>query len=348
MLSVGLLFFGMDSPRAEAVFPPWPDLLGFTYKEVLEEARKTVIDAAVEAAKKTVLAEVNAQMNSEIGGSGGSGSPKFIVDWRDSLQAQPEKATTIQMQNLFTSMGKGAGSTASDGSASYVSGMLSGAKKSVLDSSIPEVINMAEYGVDNPAEVFNGKNMRAFLTAFGSTSKIGNKIEATLYAQDQKNKFAETNRRIAETQAMANGGFLPTLSNGQVITPGATIRDLLASANNMNFAKLASASTIQQVTSALVTRLVSNTVSKGIGEAKAYVKTTYGSQIDALNTAYSTANGLKASFGDLSVGSTTGSGVNANNCSGNCRSSCALGETQSTNLSEYCGTSGYVCCVITQ
>lgn len=47
-----------------------------------------------------------------------------------------------------------------------------------------------------------------------------------------------------------------------------------------------------------------------------------------------------------SSSSSSGQGVLANNCSGTCRSDCtAAGEILSSNLSEYCGTSGYECCV---
>lgn len=244
-------------------------------------------------AKKAAMQMMASKVTSSIGG--GSNGPMFISDWRDALQTQPEKATKVQMQNLFTTMGAGAGTASASGSAGYVSGMLSGASKTVLDSSIPEVINMAEYGVDDPSQVFNGKNMRAFLTAFGSTSKIGNRIEATLFAQDQKNKFDEINRRLASTQAAANGGYYSAMSNGKVITPGASIRDLMASAQNMSFTALATAPNIQEAVASVVARVITNTMKKGIGGAKESAQKNSGS-------GSSSSKDLKGSFGDLSVG----------------------------------------------
>lgn len=275
--------------KAEAI----PTTVVADVPAMLKMVKDFMLQIMTAIAKKVAMQMMASKVSNSIGS--GSNGPMFISDWRDALQTQPEKATKVQMQNLFTSMGSGAGTASTSGSTGYVNGMLSGASNSVLDMSIPEVINMAEYGVDDPSQVFDGKNMRAFLTAFGSTSKIGNRIEATLFAQDKKNKFEETNRRLAETQAIANGGYYSAMSNGKVITPGASIRDLMASAQNMSFTALATAPNIQEAVASVVARVISNTMKKGIGSAKENAQKKFGS-------GNSSAEDLKGSFGDLSVG----------------------------------------------
>lgn len=343
VLFLSVVFFVIAQPKASAEpIAAWPDFPGNAFGATYDKALDLMLRIANKVAKGVAINVVNEQMNSKVGG--GADGARFITDWRDALETQPEKATELQMKNLFSAMGKGAGSNyqATDGSSGYVSSMLSGAEDSILDSTIPEVINMAEYGVNNPSEIFSGNNMRAFLTAFGSTSKIGNKIEALLYAQDQKNKFEEANKTLASVQAISNSGFYPTLSNGQVITPGITIRDLVASSNGMQFTRLATAQNIEEIATAAVTRLISNTVNKGIGDAKKYVKKNYGSEINAANTAYSAYNGLKGSFGSLEVGTGTVL-ADTGNCSGSCETNCTTaGKSRSSNTSEYC-SSGECC-----
>lgn len=262
-------------------------------KKMRDIIEKIIFGIAKTAAMKSLFSSTISAI-----GSGSDGKAMFITDWRDAIENQPEKATKIQMENLFETMGAGAGSNyaATDGSGGYVSGMIAGASTSVLDSSIPELINMAEYGVNDPSEVFSGNNMRAFLTAFGSTSKIGNKMEATLFAQDMKNKYQEANRRIAEAQAVANNGFKSKLSGGQVVTPGATIRDLMASAQNASFVSIATAQSIEQVVQALVSRALSTAVKKGIASAKKES----GSGSNSGEKTYGTYKDLEGSFGNLS------------------------------------------------
>lgn len=285
------MLFLMVPSKAEAI----PTTVVADVPAMIKMIKDFMIQVAFAAAKKGAIQGAIKGVYNAVGN--GPNGPSFITDWRDALQAQPEKATKVQMQNLFTTMGAGAGTSAVDGSTGYVNGMLTGASNSVLDMSIPDVINMAEYGVDNPSQVFNGKNMRAFLTAFGSTSKIGNKIEATLFAQDMKNKYAEINQRLAQAQAVANGGYKSKMSNGMVITPGSSIRDLMASAQNASLASLTSANTIQEVVAALVSRVVSNTVKKGIAQ----VKQDNASEINTATNAYSAASSLTGSFGSLEV-----------------------------------------------
>lgn len=244
--------------------------------------------------KKEVIGEVISLVEDEIGGSDGA---KFITDWRDALQTQPDEVTQVQMKNLFSTLGKGkdGGYEATGGGSGYASAMLEDVKKSVLDNSKPEVINLAEYGVNEASAIFtNQKNMRAFMTAYGSSGKIGNKIEATLYAESQKMIFDEMNKKLAEAQAISNGGFYSATSNGQVITPGATIRDMMASAQAMSFQQLANTDNIAEVVAGLLSRVISGAIDEGIGEAKK------NSQNNSSSGQTSASENVKGSYGDLS------------------------------------------------
>lgn len=299
ILSVIIIFQTLFFSASPVAYAGIPTSVLVDVPAILNWAKEYITQIAVAALKKAAINMIMSKVANTVGnGSNGSGA-MFITDWRDAIESQPEKATKIQMQNLFSSMGAGAGTNyvAADGSEGYVSGMIAGASASVLDSSIPEVINLAEYGVNDISEVFSGNNMRAFLTAFGSTSKIGNEIEYKLYAKEQENKFMDINRRIAETQAIANSGYYSKLSGNNVVTPGASIRDLVASAQNAPFVALASSSTLFEAVSSLVSRTIATTVNKGFGSNKQSKEKT-----DTSSGSSSAGDDLKGSFGSLSVG----------------------------------------------
>jgi len=253
---------------------------------------KEVIYALV---KKEVINEIVSQVEDEIGGSD---ETKFITDWRDALQTQPDEVTDVQMKNLFSTLGKGkeGGYSATGGGSGYAGTMLENVKKTVLDKSKPEVINLGEYGVNDPSQIFNNqKNMRAFMTAYGSSGKIGNQMEAMLYAQGQKIIFSEINRKLASDQAVAGGGFNSAISNGQVITPGATIRDMMASAQGMSFDQLANSNNIGEIVAGLLSRVISGVLDEGIGNAKKSSQESSGASSE--NTV---SENVKGSYGDLS------------------------------------------------
>lgn len=281
---IGIVLIGGPAPKAHAQWVV--DIVGNFGGEGFGWVL-TYVDKIIYAlVKKEVIDEIISQVEEEVGGSGGGS--KFITDWRDALQTQPDEVTDVQMKNLFSTLGK-------NGSSGYAGTMLENVKKSVLDKSKPEVVNLSEYGVDDPSKIFaNQKNMRAFMTAYGSSGKIGNQMEAMLYAQGQKIKFEEVNKKIAEAQAVANGGFYPATSNGQVITPGATIRDMMASAQAMSFQQLANTDNIAEVVAGLLSRVISGAIDEGIGEAKK------SAQSNSKSGQASASDNVKGSFGDLS------------------------------------------------
>lgn len=293
VLTCSILLGGL-TPKARA-YEAWPDLIGNIGGSAFDHVLIFIKEVIYALAKKEVVDEVISQVEDEIGGS--DGGAKFITDWRDALETQPNEVTQVQLKNLFSTLGKGKeGKYESKGGGSgYASTMLDNVKKAVLDDSKPEVINLGEYGVNDPSQIFtNQKNMRAFMTAYGSSGKIGNQIEATLYAQGQKMVFDEMNKKLAEAQAVANGGYYAATSNGQVITPGATIRDMMASAQEMPFQTLANTDNIAEVVASLISRVISDNLDEGIGDAKSSSQKNSGSGQETAS------ENVKGSYGDLS------------------------------------------------
>jgi hypothetical protein len=270
------LFFG-NYFKAKAA---WPTTILVDLPAAIGKILQITMDTMIRAAKHGAITSAMSEVNQIVGN--GPGGPLYITNWREALEEQPNQVTQMQMQNLFTTMGKGRNGTYvdPDGNPSAAGNMLGVAAQSVMDMSVPQLLNMAEYGVNDPKKVFNQRNMRAFMTAYGSVGRIGNPVEATLFAADAKGKMDIINRNIASAQAIANGGYYSKMAGGEIITPGSTLRDMVNNANNMSFVELATSKTIQEAVGGLVSRAVSGIVKKGIRDVKKDIQKDTGLNVD--------------------------------------------------------------------
>jgi hypothetical protein len=116
--------------------------------------------------------------------------------------------------------------------------------------------------VSNPSNMFATGNWRAFSSFISNPAN--NPFGVSLAAQSNYISAASKYTELNKTLYNAGGGFAPVTNNGQIVTPGSTVRDIQSGANNLGNQIIASATYKEEVIMGLVNRMVTGTMG-GIG-----------------------------------------------------------------------------------
>lgn len=235
-------------------------MLGEKMRRIYEE----LMNAMIAAAKKQAIIEYNKTVTQMV-----AGGPLFITNWEQFLVEEPAQKTELYMNDFFTSLTKGKGSSLnylSSGSHSfegnYASQLVRDVQGSLLGNKNPQ-FNFQEYA-DHPSEMFSQGNLRAF-TAFISYP-VNNPFGLSLLAQDEMNKKMEEETREAEIKAIAYQGYIAKEKDGKVITPGSTIKDIISNAEDLPNKILANARSLPEVIATVIVKQAGKTLRQGIGD----------------------------------------------------------------------------------
>lgn len=257
-------FFTAPSAKAGAWGEPIvAALLGETAREIYIEIYNVILGAAKQAAVESITSSVNSMI------SGGSGDgPLFITDWNDELFYKPARNTDVYMEGFFQSRyrGRGSGSNyiaANQGegiSGNYYTYLEQTARSSVARTD-RQTVNVYDYCSDpfNPPA-------QEFWKCWNATA--GKPLEEQLIAQNEQIAMDQQNQRKAEIQAIAYQGFKGSESNGQVVTPGSSIKDIQSNVTKLGFDTISGANSVPEVITSLVTKLVTKVVKEGIGNVQ--------------------------------------------------------------------------------
>jgi hypothetical protein len=293
-----IILLGLVAPRCSQAYS-WPDIIGnmfgASYGELLQEMQKAIVDALKQAAAKTS----DAVIRNVIGGA--SGGPLFITDWNKTLITDPYSNTNVIVNDLLTSSysgrnsslySYGSSSLSFDPSNSY--DLQPGEKSIQSDSLLAEGVggnylnNIAQQAKNNDIlsngfpqpDIQNYTNDTSQLFANGWTAPIkffGNPANSEMGLEISLNmvelNILQQQQLSAQTQAISNQGYKAVMKNGIVVTPGATIAAIQANAEDLPNKILAGASSIPGVAVALVTRLITKTVTQGIWDVQEKAET---------------------------------------------------------------------------
>lgn len=307
-LIFGIIFiFSLSFGKCQAA-AAWPDIIGASYKSMLDEMRYQIHGAILGALKQAAIQTINTTIGNLISTGGKSGGPMFVSNWKDFLYEEPLQETEIYMNDFFDditggksnlsnyqnvdeweSMGQYFGGEYPEGvlgantiregvvkgdiswneiQQNYENYLVQQAKKMTTEASIPKT-NMREY-VSDPSQMFKTGNWRAF-SAFIS-NPANNPFGFTLISQDQFYSELSKNQEAKKTQGIAYKGFLPQKSGSSIVTPGSTIADIQSQVEDLGNKILAAAETPAEVITSLVTKLVTKTIRQGIGQVQQKVQ----------------------------------------------------------------------------
>ncbi len=288
-------------PKSEAAWIPGIDpIISETLKDIHDQINGVIMGAAKQAA----LSALNMQISILIGGGKGGGS-LIISDYNDYLFKQPEAKANAFLNDYLSQTTAGRGSASyipnNEGfgnnavaedmmqnnpsyaslvntaqaaginlninsmAGNYMQKLVNSAKASILPpSSAPQVTYTGD-----PSQMFasgNFRNMSLYL------SGVNNPWAFNLNAQQAYQNNLQQQQTIADTQAKIGQGYASkTASNGQVITPGSTIKDLESGINDLPNKLIAQANSLPEILTAFVGKMVAQTITQGIGNISAQI-----------------------------------------------------------------------------
>lgn len=243
-------------------------------KHTMERIDAEIHGAIMGALKIAAAESINSTVSSLISGGGTSGA-MFITDWDDWLYNQPAEQTKLYMNDFLTLTTAGKGS-----SSNYIA---TGQGEGVTGSALAQHIqsyknsmenNIPQYDLDSTCEDLSTVPSSEFWRCWSAS-----------HSNDMNNYFgrelvwdsASISKQTREEQkaaytAMSYKGFKPQTSGSSVITPGSTIADMYSNTQDLGNKIIASAQSIPEVITAVVTRIATNAIRQGIGNAQRNVQ----------------------------------------------------------------------------
>lgn len=305
LLVSGMLAAG--APRAHADY--WGSTeVGVYEKTMMEEIARAIEGALLGALKAAAIQALNQQVGQIIGGGGSSGQALFITNYNDFLYQGPAERTELYMNDFFTMMTRGKGSSANyagagdrgggikDSFANYL--ITVGRNVTVARSS--SVTNLEEYTA-SPQAMFAEGDWRAFNAFFSNLAN--NPFGFAFQAEQVYQNKLEQEQREALVKAQSAGGFLPSEAGGAVIAPGSVIEAAQVQVQNLPNTFLATATNpgelLAGVVSAMANKIISNLVQNGIGQVQSNIQRESGNvknQVDAAQNRDIRSQGPGAGF----------------------------------------------------
>ncbi|HLN18639.1 MAG TPA: hypothetical protein VK255_00530 [Patescibacteria group bacterium] len=320
ILVVFVFFFIFSStltvPKAQATYS-WPDIIGFSYKEMLEELYNKVQGMILGMLKQQAIQTISSQVDSMISGSG-SGSAKFITDWEKYLYKTPDNNTKLYMNDYLSKITSGKGSlssyltegfssSSSSGSSSsgsgYASQLVSMAKSNTTNKKDP---SFSYEG--NPSNMFSSGNFKNFNSYL---SGINNPWSFDVNAQNEYAQKKEEERSLAAVKAQAYLGGIGvgegSSGKGKITLPGSVIVQTKSNVMDLGNKVLASASHPEEVVTSLVSKILSQAMKQGMSMLQSQLSDLpFGSQISSALSGLNPSDFFESSS-TLSSGSTSSS-----------------------------------------
>lgn len=308
---IALSCFTIITPKANAM-AAWPDIIGLSYKQMMEEVSTTLRATLLAALKQAALQIIVDTVNNAISGVTQAGS-LFIQDWEDYLFKTPQGNASAYMNDFFTitTRGKSSGSFASAcGGTSFSEWRAAGAIEGMnVEIDFTEWQSDFEEYACGAINMFEDKTWEAYNKFMEPNN---NPIAYELQAQSIYQKKLEEEKKSAEAQAIAYGGFIAQKENGMVITPGSLIEGMTISANTIDNIMLANADDVAEMASAVAGKIASTVIKQGVGMARQAVQNKINENICSASQSLRdqlkglTPNGsLMGNFGIGSLGSSS-------------------------------------------
>ena len=278
-------------------------MLASIWKRTMERIDKKMDALIMSITKEIAISTIVDNVNNTISG-GSSGNPLFISDWRNFLFEEPAEKSRLYMNDFFTSVTSGRGSTSYDSSevafnyepgsntsCNYGAKCVEGAstlREGVVKGSstfgglvgggnyenylIQQAKSLTTDIVQPKTDLRNyvDSPSQMFSTgnwrAFGSfiSNPANNPYGSTLIFQEEYHAKLAQEEKLAEVQGISYDGFEGVTSDGLVTTPGSVIKDIQSQTLDLGNKIVAAADDPEEVITAVVNKVVNEAFS-GIG-----------------------------------------------------------------------------------
>ena len=259
-----LSFFFFSSPRTQAAWIPGLDP---GIDNVLEELRLNIKGIVVGTLKQQGIRTLTVQINSFAGGKGGEAS--FVLNWEDAIINQPKNKTIVQMNDYLSKVTGGRNSYKN-----YITEGFSGPSNYFADlSNSVRTLDAPDLKVTyegDPLQMFDSNN---FKNLEKWNSGINNRYMFEITFNQKQRETKEEITLATQTDKIANEGFngVEGDGDGNITSPGILSKEMIANAQDLPNKVLASAETIPEVTSALVSLVINRTFTQGFSGVQRYI-----------------------------------------------------------------------------
>lgn len=282
LLLLTLVFVFTFMPVSKAKADYWGAAMAANIMQMAREKIQKMIDEFQRGAMKQMAVQsIVSSISGTVSGGGGSGA-MFIVNYKDFLVKEPQQKTQLALNDFFSATTRGKGSnlnyvSGSGGSSSgnYASQLQRSAKNATSFNAAPPVMDLQQYA-SSPSTIFAGGNWRGYTALI---SNPANNFGLTLMAKDVQLATLTQEQKLASDQAISNLGFKgKTDGNGNVMTPGSLVQAMQAQAQDVGNKALASATSLPEIITSLVSRMAMQTLTQGIGNISVQIKSGSGTK----------------------------------------------------------------------
>ena len=253
------LFFCFFTPqKTNAAWIPGIDPIIRTGLQFLKD---TIQGVLVGVLKKEAINTINIQIENLVGGT--EGSEMFVTNWRDHLINRPKNKASLFLNDYLSQSTRSRNTNSSysaegcGGSKNYYNELSTNAKTKIeASNSVPE----ATYEGD-PAQMFQNGNLKSMGVYL---SGVNNPWSFNASTESAYNKRLEEEKDVAGKKIVANQGFNGTSADGETETyPGILTKERLANIEDIPNKTLASAQTIPEILTAMITQMLTKSVQSG-------------------------------------------------------------------------------------
>ena len=253
------------------------DLMSEMMGQMMDEIQQAIYDALLGEFKQSAVETISGEIDNLIAGGGG-GEALFITDWQEWLFDNPRSETDVYMNDFFTIVTRGQSSSVnySSNGTGFERWRSDFAKQFIGKTDYSNLESNFEEYATNVDGMFDNGNWQAF-----SEFLNNNHLSLALEAQEAELEAQEKFEKEAEMQGGSYDGYKPTFaSDGKTITtPGSTIKNIKDQVDAMPFTAIASANSIPEVIVATVSKLITSTITEGIGNSSNTSTSTSGNCI---------------------------------------------------------------------
>lgn len=283
-----ILFAFLGTKKTQA----WDAMAATIYKQTSEEISYTIKGVTMGALKQAAIRTISRQMDIFISGTSRSGA-RFITNWEDYLIKNPTRNAQRYANDYVSRALSGRGSVSYRKSRNSILGASTIAgegfgKEAVLgvldaehatddESYASSIQRMAQEDIidkkewyltyhGDPKTMFNGNNLSEFNGFVLGNGNGGN----TIWDADQAFKTAyaeklEDEKSAAFTKGISGQGFISEeTEDGEVTKPGILYKELEANIENLPNLAMVSATNVQELIAATVSRAISGVFNRTV------------------------------------------------------------------------------------
>jgi len=253
------------------------DIFGDMMMQVVTTIKRQIEGALIGTLKMAAIQMINGKVGQLIGGGSG-GRPLFITDFNEFLYQSPRQKTNLYMNDFFSTMTRGKGSSAnyiSLGESSGLGGNYSSYLVASMKSVTTESGGVSVYNLDQKGGIDNLNDPSTFSSFISNPAN--NPMGAALQAQEVWQDKLATEQNLAQIEATSSG-FRADKTNGVIMAPAAAIEATFNNAADLPNKMIAAATNpgelLGGVVSAMANKLVSGLIQKGVGEVQSKISST--------------------------------------------------------------------------